>query len=358
MPSSKIKIFCFTKDECELLEDWILYHGYIVGFENLILLDNQSTLPFVHSIYEKYKSRGITVYSVGGSGEKDKSAFMTQYMQKHKHEASWLIPLDTDEFLFSYAHLLEGKDPTDRTHILSTIEELPASQTWFTIASFPQSEVCGDNLFCKDHIVVRPARNLTTFAKDPAKSESCHWYSGCKKSFVRAEAFVSISMGNHLASVSHGSCGVARIGYFHFHSTGSRDLFERAKKHVAFNRFLNIHDDLASIVNRLPRISGPSHHRIWQYSYFITRMYIVNLFLENIHRYPTQEELTSLTKKFFHKSAIEMQVAVKQYDVCAEPFSEDKTHENDLVFFECPPDPDNIVSIDWLSKRLATLDEL
>ena len=37
-----IKIFCMQKNEDDILEDWILYHSSLVGYENIYLIDNQS----------------------------------------------------------------------------------------------------------------------------------------------------------------------------------------------------------------------------------------------------------------------------------------------------------------------------
>ena len=54
---SKMKICCKTKNESTLLEQWIEHHAKIVGYENLIIADNDSSDSNTLRLYDTYGDR-------------------------------------------------------------------------------------------------------------------------------------------------------------------------------------------------------------------------------------------------------------------------------------------------------------
>ena len=94
-----VKIFTVTKNETDLIEDFLIYNGKLVGFKNIVVIDNCSTCPIVLSIYKKYLKMGITIvhepnYESGGQG-----LAYTKHMKKYRDKCQFLIGLDTDEFI-------------------------------------------------------------------------------------------------------------------------------------------------------------------------------------------------------------------------------------------------------------------
>ena len=91
------------RDEDLLLEAWLLYHGYLFGFENLAVFDNGSSLPDVTAILSRFEAAGVTVI-------RDHNR-LEDFLQKGdllKRMIEWwdeaggydiAIPLDCDEFL-------------------------------------------------------------------------------------------------------------------------------------------------------------------------------------------------------------------------------------------------------------------
>ena len=53
-----IKLFTMVKDEVDIIEDWILYHGAIFGFHNLYIVDNMST-DGTYELMQKYVGKGV-----------------------------------------------------------------------------------------------------------------------------------------------------------------------------------------------------------------------------------------------------------------------------------------------------------
>ena len=41
--NKSIKLFTMVKDEVDIVEDWLKYHGSIFGYQNLYVIDNFST---------------------------------------------------------------------------------------------------------------------------------------------------------------------------------------------------------------------------------------------------------------------------------------------------------------------------
>jgi len=106
---SLAKIFCMTKNEYDLIEDFILYYGYLFGYDNIIIIDNNSTDERVINIYNKYKNMGITIYFENSYENDGQGNAFTKYMNLYKSSCKYLIGLDTDEFIFSYQDFLKKR---------------------------------------------------------------------------------------------------------------------------------------------------------------------------------------------------------------------------------------------------------
>jgi len=86
------------KDEDDILEDWILYHGYLFGFDNLYIIDNESK-PTTKclDILKKYQKLGLH-----WSQESDytkKGFYLCQLIKNTADQCDIAIPLDIDEFI-------------------------------------------------------------------------------------------------------------------------------------------------------------------------------------------------------------------------------------------------------------------
>lgn len=109
----KVIICTMVKDEDDIVEDWILYHGNIFGYENLIIIDNHST-DATYDICQKYISKGIRL--IREDKYTWKGTYMTHYMRHTKCDI--FFPLDIDEFIVNY-----NKD-TNSIETTSIITEL------------------------------------------------------------------------------------------------------------------------------------------------------------------------------------------------------------------------------------------
>ena len=95
-----VKIFTMVKDEEDIIEYWINYHGSIFGYRNLYIIDNMSTDGTYEKIM-KYKPLGIQVFRE--TDYKEKGVYMTKLI-KNKQIGHYDIafPMDIDEFVVHY----------------------------------------------------------------------------------------------------------------------------------------------------------------------------------------------------------------------------------------------------------------
>ena len=93
----KISICTMVKNEDDIINHWIEYHGNIFGYENLYIIDNYSD-DSTYEICKEYLAKGIHL-----SRESDyskKGNFMTHF--KNTTDCDICIPMDIDEFICYY----------------------------------------------------------------------------------------------------------------------------------------------------------------------------------------------------------------------------------------------------------------
>lgn len=92
----KVKIFCMQKDEEDILEEWIIYHAYLFGLDNIYLIDNLSG-PKSIKILKKYEALGLHLYTRPDYSKKGN--YLYELINQTKNECDLAIPLDIDEFV-------------------------------------------------------------------------------------------------------------------------------------------------------------------------------------------------------------------------------------------------------------------
>ena len=76
----KIKVFAFQKDENDILEDWLSYHSYLFGKENIYLIDHNSK----HS-KSIIKDSGVNMINFSGPFAHNKGLQLTKAMNDNKN---------------------------------------------------------------------------------------------------------------------------------------------------------------------------------------------------------------------------------------------------------------------------------
>jgi hypothetical protein len=172
-----IKIFSFVKDEADKIQDWIKYHSYIVGIENIFIVDHMST-DGTYEILQKWKGLNLIRSNVPFH---KKSEVLSSCMKK---QIGFLIPLDADEFLCYKSNDIV----CEATLIKNYISKLPIGSYRY---KFHQLDVIP-----KETKVNDPLIELTEF--------KTKWYNDWQlyaKTFYHSSTFISTDQGNHKGSV-------------------------------------------------------------------------------------------------------------------------------------------------------------
>lgn len=99
----RVACLMMMKNEEQLIEPWLVYHGYMFGFENLYVWDNGSTSNEIKGILYKYENKGVNVdfskntkedFHLKGVRLGDKISELDS-----ENAYDFFLPLDCDEFL-------------------------------------------------------------------------------------------------------------------------------------------------------------------------------------------------------------------------------------------------------------------
>jgi len=212
------KVFTVTKNEYDLIEDFINYHGKIFGYTNVVIIDNGSDNPHVLDVYKRYKQLGIIVENSVGYKNSQQGDHFTSVMNKYKSSTEFLIGLDTDCFFCVNMRC-------DRESIISYLMSLPRHCDIFVMNRFLLSVVDTTSSNYKDNKLIRPT-DCTQFVLR-------NGYAGLvvHHVFFRGASFLSTENGNHGGSTTMNRRHFCKeVEYVHYHDTGKRRHLERCKQ--------------------------------------------------------------------------------------------------------------------------------
>jgi len=111
----RIIIATMCKNEDDIVREWIEYHGSIFGFENLYIIDNEST-DDTFKICQEYLSRGIHLE------QKPDYLLKGEYMTYYKNiiPCDIFIPIDIDEFIVYYKNTISYENIVSYLNSLKT----------------------------------------------------------------------------------------------------------------------------------------------------------------------------------------------------------------------------------------------
>lgn len=258
-PKAIARVFLLTRDETDMIDDFLTYHAGIFGYQNITVVDHGSSCPVVLRSLECAARRGSTIIRETRPFATARD-FMTEHMRAARHTAEWLLPLETDEFVVCSKH-------TDRAdNVLDVLEKISPDVSILNygavLASCPDS-----NIVAYTH----PARSIVRF-----------YDQGWDKLIVRGSAFECMTMWCHNADVNSGWRGtLLGLNLLHFHEGGPRRTVERARR-VVDSCFM---DTSLPVIQQLPRLdhlaSQPIFcgHKVKQYAQHLRR-HIVLLVIE------------------------------------------------------------------------------
>ena len=240
----RAEVVTVTKDEYDLIEDWIRFHGMLFGFENVLVLDNGSCHPKVLEAYTKFAALGVRIELRHGPFDR-KADWWTQACKDS--DADLVFPLDTDEFLVvPSAAECSHQAVRDLVEGLLTHDDV----SHFVIEHYMFAHVSGSEpWYAERQQAPRPATDIVHFRSTTA----------CDKCFFRPGAIKRVGMGNHFDGclVRWGNCAVVRdLALLHFHHTGERRRVERSWKLAFARKIVDRGDSEETAIEKLRAYSG------------------------------------------------------------------------------------------------------
>ena len=274
------KVFTVTKNETDLIESFILYHGKMFGYRNIIIIDRMSTCPIVKGVYYKYIKQGVTI--VYENSKIPQGVLLTKYMNQYKKACKFLIGLDTDEFIY-----LRGQTntPEEMYHYLNFISS-NISKIYINMYFSSVPDLTSPHFI--DQKISKPATQITTFQKRITN-----------KCIFRANNFISANNGCNGGKTSMGKVITCqRFVYFHFNNRGPRQSMEKAKNIVHEHGYANTSsfpsDQLKSLFDLKP-ITG--RDSVFKYGLFLSKLMCLK-YIINKRKWPKYEELSHISKTF------------------------------------------------------------
>ena len=333
MEYSYCKVLLLSKDEDLIIEDFILYYGYLFDYKNIIIIDNNSSSQKVIDIYSKYIPLGLTVIN-------DTSQFiyarffMNNYINMLRDYCEWLFCLETDEFIY---WVPEKNSTINKRDIFLYLKSIPANIT--QIKYMKLMNCCPD----PKNIYNESIMNINEF-------KGVDW----DKHIIRVKAFESIILWEHTYKMQHGDILLSnKLNLLHYTNISAASSFYQSKKiaeiSIQFScDFNNIYDLLTCKRDRIHE-NALNGHRIQQYVKYQIRKFIVAEAYKIKNRFITVEELLIIEK--YVKTIEDLYVLIRLIDDPNTEFPNYK--EDDLIL--CHEKETDTEVITQVSKTLKKI---
>jgi cephalosporin hydroxylase len=298
MKKPVIRVIVCTKNEIDLIEPFLQYYGYLFGFENITVVDNDSNHQSVLQVYEKYKPLGIEVIN-----EPAPFDYVHQFMTKHVNDAckkcDWLLTLETDEFLFWIPSMADVNSVVDPTIVYEYLASVPDEISVLRYKHVMQSCVKTTDEHYIDNRYDDPVAQMKYFANQV-------FY----KNIIRARDFSRVTMWSHDVDMVSGSLIICPVmGLLHYHNTGESMLQLRTQELVKGYGFNFPNEAIeakiaycAWLKKNIPNMTGG--HRLEYFQRFLRRSYVLHFFNSIVGRLPSVSEMYKLTEHEDDLSAI------------------------------------------------------
>ena len=222
------KVILLTKDEPELIGDFLEYYAALFGQHNIVVVDNGSSDPRVAAEYARFPDVQVRTDARPFPSALE---WMSEHMASLRDECEWILPLETDEFLFVVPRADDRDYKLTSGDVHRYLASLDDDVSVLRYGAFLGSAVDpGDGVYVPGVGYKRPPRDVTRF-----------YDQGWDKIIVRASTFVRMSQWCHHAVASSGRRVVSDfLGLLHFHETGFRRQVASALKVVRSFNYLDL----------------------------------------------------------------------------------------------------------------------
>jgi len=212
----RVIVATMVKNEEDIVEEWVKYHGSIFGYENIFVIDNISTDNTYNKLKKLKKTKKINVERK--DNYKFKGKYMTEIMRNNNCDI--FIPLDIDEFLVFYNPDIKVNKNVKYENIVSYLKNLyehRKNQTFFKCRYIAPKKTNDNEISLKKFTHARVNYNQV---------------SHMRKTFIfkkNVDKNFQIDHGNHMPRVKYNEC---KLYLIHFHSRTHKQTLQKSRDNI------------------------------------------------------------------------------------------------------------------------------
>jgi hypothetical protein len=249
-----------VKDECDIISDWINYHGILFGYENLYIINNNST-DGTYEIMNEFLNKGIHIFNEEDYNKK--GSYMRKLINSNCKNKDIAFPLDIDEFIVYYDNNSDTKNIfCDKKKINDYINNL--------------SDISDSKIYKANYIIsiITDEGGYKRATKDNKWGKYLD-YKDNAKSFFRNDLYNGvIDHGNHINDGS--KYFMTNICLVHFHCRNLEQIKKKIFNNVNGFNYTNDLDKIRNILSNNPNCSG--NHHLRNYISILEGKYKINIY--------------------------------------------------------------------------------
>lgn len=233
-----VKILTMVKDEADIVEDWIIYHGSMFGFNNLYIIDNYSTDGTYEKIMKLKSETSINVYREWDYSLK--GVHMTDLIKNYCRNERFSFPIDIDEFIVLYDKN-SNNISIDKTKIINYFNNLP------------------DNKVYKTNYIISKITNKDGYNRATVDTEVGYYVDlqSLAKSFFTTRLFHDkIDHGNHFKCKDY---FVTDLCLVHYHHRNLEQIKKKINNNIVGLGYKNELNSLKTLMSINENCAG-NHH--------------------------------------------------------------------------------------------------
>lgn len=269
----KVIMATMVKDEVDIVEHWIKYHGKLFGYENLFIVDNMSS-DGTHTLCKKYRDKyGLKLKKHPNyleKGEEMKKIYL-------ENECDIFFPIDIDEFVVFY----------DRNKRKIRINEVKKYLNKLILTKGSTY-----NYFKCDYINPKKTYESNHPIQKFRHAVLCDTYGNSRKTFIYKKNLgndIRIDHGNHMGHVKYFVCDLCLV---HYHCRSHEQKYKKSVNNtLGMGYTINIKklekgdkDELERFKNIISTAKAGGHHPRSLYGLYSGSYKSFEPWLENIKK--------------------------------------------------------------------------
>jgi len=235
-----------TMNEWPLLKHWVLYHGHLLGFEHLYIVDSSTNPKCISFLrYARDVLGANVIFSDADLNELE--GVLTRIGGHASGSSDFIIKMDTDEFLTVYDQVNKNLTTSISTYLSGfttnerhDLHRPGPTRVSFVQGSFPSKDICDKNIYSTPELF--PLRDL----------QPADWF----KAVFNSRVPFRINLGGHAHNPGRDFPGDTCFGILHFHARCVEIEAENCKRVLERHHYIDPSDSPEQAKSKLVTLLG------------------------------------------------------------------------------------------------------